>query len=311
MSATPPLSVGLPVYNGERYIRQSIESLLGQSYTDFELIISDNASTDATQEICREYAKEDSRIRYFRQPRNIGLAPNHNFVVYESKGKLFKWAAGDDLYARSLLERCVAALDENPDVVLAHSWTAKIDGAGTLTAAFEYPMSTSSPRAPERFRSVLFDSGGDDDYGVVRIDVLRRTAMKESYHHADHTIIAELVLHGRFYQVPDWLFFRREHPGQSGRTSIRKRCANFDPRLANPLLHPVPRLYAEYVWGYVAAIRRAPLSRADRQACYRHLAEWLRGRARESRGEASDPVSVDPLPSIALDSVVVHSGRGN
>jgi glycosyltransferase involved in cell wall biosynthesis len=310
MSATPRLSVGLPVYNSARYIRQSIESLLGQSYTDFELIISDNASTDDTGEICRQYAKEDSRIRYFRQSRNIGLAPNHNFVVHESKGKLFKWAAGDDLYAISLLERCVAALDEYPDVVLAHSWTAKIDSTETLTSAFEYPMSTSSPRAPERFRSVLFDSGGDDDYGVMRIDVLRRTAMKESYHHADHTIIAELALHGRFYQVPEWLYFRREHPGQSGRTSIRQRCANMDPQRANRLLHPVPRLYAEYIWGYVAGIRRSPLPLAERRECYRHLAEWFRSRARESRGESSDPVSVDPLPSIALDSVVARREGG-
>lgn len=304
MSATPRLSVGLPVYNGERYIRQSIESLLGQSYRDFELVISDNASTDNTGHICREYAKEDSRIHYFRQPHNIGLAPNHNFVVHESRGKLFKWAANDDLYAHTLLERCVAALDEYPDVVLAHSWTAKIDGAGTVTTAFEYPMTTSSPQAPERFRSVLFDSGGDDDYGVMRIDVLRRTAMKESYHHADHTIIAELVLHGRFYQVPDWLYFRREHPGQNSQASIRKRCANMDPRRANRLLHPISRLYAEYVWGYVAPIRRAPLSREDRQDCYRHLARWLRSRAQGSRAESSDPASIDPLPSIALDLVV-------
>jgi glycosyltransferase involved in cell wall biosynthesis len=304
MSVTPRLSIGLPVYNGERYIRQSIESLLGQSYTDFELVISDNASTDDTGHICRQYAKEDSRIRYFRQPRNIGLAPNHNYVVHESTGELFKWAANDDLYARTLIENCVAALDEYPDVVLAHSWTAKIDGPGTVTAAFEYPMSTSSPQAPERFRSVLFDSGGDDDYGVMRIEVLRRTAMKDSYHHADHTIIAELALHGRFYQVPDWLYFRREHPGQNGRASLRKRCANMDPRRANPLIHPIPRLYAEYLWGYVAAVRQSPLSRADRMECYRHLAQWLRSRAGRGYAEASDPESVDPLPPIDLDAVV-------
>jgi glycosyltransferase involved in cell wall biosynthesis len=306
MSTTPRLSIGLPVYNGERYIRQSIEALLGQSYTDFELIISDNASTDGTGNICLQYAKEDARIRYFRQPRNIGLAPNHNFVVHESRGELFKWASNDDLYARTLLERCVAALDEYPDVVLVHSWTAKIDTEGALTAAFEYPMSTSSPQAPERFRSVLFDSGGDDDYGVMRIDVLRRSAMKESYYHADHTIVAEIALHGRFYQVPDWLYFRREHPDQNGRASLRRRCVNLDPRRASQLRHPVPRLFAEYVWGYVAAIRRAPLSPDERRECYRHLSRWLRSRAWLSRAVRIDPASIDPLPSIALDSVVAQ-----
>src|SRR5215469_10542482 len=133
MSATPRLSIGLPVYNGERYLAESIEALLGQTYTDFELVISDNASTDSTGDICRRYEKEDSRVRYFRQPRNIGLAPNHNYVVEQARGELFKWAANDDLYARDLVERCVAALDEHPDVVLAHSWTARIDTSGTLT----------------------------------------------------------------------------------------------------------------------------------------------------------------------------------
>jgi glycosyltransferase involved in cell wall biosynthesis len=309
MSAAPRLSIGLPVYNGETYVGGSIEALLGQGYTDFELIISDNASTDGTGDICRRYEKEDSRVRYFRQPRNIGLAPNHNFVVHRATGSLFKWAANDDLYARDLVARCVEALDEHPDAVLAHSWTAKIDTSGTVTAAYEYPMTTSSASAPERFRSVLFDSGGDDDYGVIRIDVLRRTAMKESYHHADHTIIAEIALHGPFCQVPDWLYFRREHPGQSGRATMRSRCANMDPRRADRWRHPAARLYGEYVWGYIAGIRRAPLSAAERRECYRHLARWFASRARSGGGEAGDPVSVDPLPVISIDSVVASRQR--
>lgn len=306
MSGTPRLSIGLPVYNGEKYVAESIDALLGQSYTNFELIISDNASNDATGEICRWYAKEDSRVRYFRQRQNIGLAPNHNFVVDRAVGELFKWAANDDLYARDLIERCVAALDEHPNVVLAHSWTAKIDVSGTVTEAFKYPMATSSTLAPERFRSVLFDSGGDDDYGVMRIDVLRRTAMKESYHHADHTIIAEIALHGPFYQVPDWLYFRREHSGQSGRATMRSRCATMDPRRADRLRHPAVRLYGEYVWGYIRAIRHAPLPPAQKRACYRHLAQWFASRARPGGPRPNDPVSVDPLPALSVDSVVAR-----
>jgi glycosyltransferase involved in cell wall biosynthesis len=307
MSATPRLSIGLPVYNGQKFIAESIEALLGQTYADFELVISDNASTDSTGEICRQYEKRDSRVRYFRQPVNIGLSPNHNFVVYKSRGELFKWAANDDLYARDLVERCVAALDEQPDVVLAHSWTARIESSGTVMSAYEYPLNTSSQSAPERFRSMLFDSGGDDDYGVVRKEVLLRTAMKESYHHADHTIIAELALHGRFYQVPAWLYFRREHPGHSGGASMRQRCAIMDPKRANPWRHPAVRLYGEYMWAYVTAIHRAPLSAVDRRACYRHLADWFVSRVRPGHAEPSDPVSIDPLPDFELDALV--SGR--
>jgi glycosyltransferase involved in cell wall biosynthesis len=304
LTAPPRLSIGLPVRNGEPYVTESIEALLGQSYTDFELIITDNASTDGTEEICREYERDDSRIRYYRHPDNIGIGPNENFCVHQARGELFKWAAADDLYARTLLENCIAALDEYPDVVLAHCWTAKIDTAGQLIKVFEYALSTSSPYAPERFRSILFDRAGDDDYGVMRIDVLRRTPLLGSFHHADHALIAGLALQGRFYQVPDWLFFRRVHPGQAGKTSVRKRCVNLDPRRASKLRHPIVRLYGEYLWAYIAAIQRAPLSAEDRVKCYQHLLRWFSGRA---KGDVTaEPDAIVPLQPLLLDDVVAH-----
>jgi glycosyltransferase involved in cell wall biosynthesis len=305
MTTSPRLTIGLPVYNGQKYVAESIEALLGQSFTDFELIISDNASTDDTGDICRGYEKQDRRVRYFCQPRNVGLAPNHNFVAEQAQGELFKWASNDDLYARELLERCINALDRYPDVVLAHSWTARVDDSGAVTKAFKYPLNTASPRAPERFRSLLFERGGDDDYGVMRTEVLRRTAMQESYHHADRTITAELSLYGRFYQVPDWLYFRRDHADCSERAcpTMRSRCANMDPRRADPLRHPAVRLYGEYIWAYARAIQRAPLSAADRRGCYRHLAHWLATRVRPGATAGDDPPPV-AHPGIQVDSVV-------
>ena len=311
MNAAPRLTVGLPVYNGEKYIAESIDALLGQSFTDFELIISDNASTDGTGDICHRYAKQDSRVRYFRQPHNLGLAANNNFVVEQARGELYKWASHDDLYARDLLERCVEALDEYPHVVLAHSWTAKVDGSGTVTQAYEYPLTTASPRAPERFRSMLFDSGGDDDYGVMRIEVLRRTAMKESYHHADHTIIAEIVLHGRFYQVPDWLYFRRDHADRAERAcpTMRSRCANMDPRRADRLRHPAARLYGEYIWGYISAIRHAPLRpRNGESATATWLSGWPAGPARVAlRNQSRRPCHIQVSRSTRWSP----AGRGS
>jgi glycosyltransferase involved in cell wall biosynthesis len=311
MAIVPRLSVGLPVYNGSSYVAESIEALLGQTFEDFELIISDNASTDETPDVCRHYEKLDSRIRYFRQPRNVGLAPNHNFCVEQARGELFKWAAGDDLYAKDLLEKCVAALDEYPQVVLVHSFTAMIDGDGTLYQANAYPLASSAVRAPDRFRSLLNDSGGDDDGGVMRKAVLLRTAMKESYHHADRTIITELALHGPFYQVPEWLYFRREHPGRAERShpGVRARCANMDPRRADPWRNPVPRLVAEYVWAYVRMIQRSPLTAAERRECYRYLVEWMASRAKPHHiGPGPQPVA-EASPSIDLDKVV--AGRGS
>jgi glycosyltransferase involved in cell wall biosynthesis len=177
---TPRLSVGLPVYNGEDYLAESLEALLGQTYEDFELIISDNASTDGTADICRRYAKQDSRIRYIRQPRNLGCNPNHNFVIQQARGELFKLASDDDLYARDLLKRCVDALDESPHLVLAHSWSATIDTSSTVINLVNYPVDTDAPRAPDRFRSMLFDGWGDDDGGVIRTSVLRRVTARSA-----------------------------------------------------------------------------------------------------------------------------------
>jgi glycosyltransferase involved in cell wall biosynthesis len=280
VTRVPRLSIGLPVYNGEKYVAESIEALLGQSYEDFELIISDNASTDGTAAICARYARQDSRIRYVRQEHNIGCAPNHNFVITAARGELFKTASHDDLYGRELIRQCIEALDEYPQVVLAHSWSAVIDKSGAVTELVDYPVDTAATRAPDRFRSMLFDGWGDDEGGVIRTSVLRRVALHDSYHFADRIFTTEIGLHGPFYMVPDWLYFRRKHAGQGGaHADLRRRCTNLDPRRASRLRHPAARLYAEYILGYLKAVRHAPISAADRRECYQLLARWMAGRA--------------------------------
>jgi glycosyltransferase involved in cell wall biosynthesis len=298
---TPRLGIGLPVYNGATYLAEAVEALLGQTYEDFELIISDNASTDATEDICRQYAAQDPRIRYIRQPRNIGGLLNHNVVFEYCRSELFKWAADDDLYGRDLVERCVAALDEHPDVVLAHSWTAVINSGGEVVQAIEYPLATSSVAAPVRFRSMLFDDGGDDDYGVIRTEVLRRIPPYDSYHRSDRTLMAELALHGRFYQVPSWLYFRRHHEASLEGTArtIRQKSTAWDPRRAN---HSTARLLGEYMLGYVRAIAQAPLTLGEKAACYRHLMAWMGDRAmrRTAASRIGRPwPSMVPAPTTA------------
>jgi glycosyltransferase involved in cell wall biosynthesis len=107
----PSLTIGLPVYNGERYLAQALDALLAQTYQDFELIISDNASTDRTADICQEFVARDARVKYVRQRVNIGAGPNHNAVLTLARGRFFKWAAHDDVYAPTLLERCIEVLE--------------------------------------------------------------------------------------------------------------------------------------------------------------------------------------------------------
>lgn len=308
MNAVPRLSIGLPVYNGEKYLAESLDALLGQSYGDYKLIISDNASTDGTEEICRQYLAKDERLSYFRQPVNIGATPNHNWCFEQSDTELFKWASYDDLYGRDLLGRCVEALDDDPHLVLAHAYQAIIDGNGDIVLTVDYPLDTANPHAPDRFRSLLFDVGGDDFYGVMRSDILRRTPLNGSYHHSDRTIMAELALYGRFHQVPELLFFRRDHPDRAERAkpTIRSRSANMEPSRASRLRNPTVRLIGEYVGGFVGGIRRAPLSSSDRRECYGHLARWMGSRAvRRSKGRIEDSKPATPPTSIPDSSAVV------
>lgn len=313
LSSVPRLTIGLPVYNGEQFLGEALDALLGQTYKDFELIVSDNASTDRTADICRRYAEQDSRIRYVRQSRNIGLIPNHVFVMEEARGELYKCAAHDDLYARDLLARCVGALDEDQNAVLAHSWSAMIDRSGGVTGTLGQRVAMDSPRAPDRFRNVLFCGCHDYEYGVIRTRALRRMTRLGSYHHADRTLNAELALYGTFHLVPDWLYFRREHTGRPPQT-VRDRCVIFDPRRADRLRHPVVRLYGEYLWRYIPALRRAPLSTAERRECYFHLAHWIASRVLPVAGRTlrREPLREDSLsdtPLIPVDSVVAGRDR--
>jgi glycosyltransferase involved in cell wall biosynthesis len=293
-AAAPRLTLGLPVYNGERFLAESLDALLAQTFTDFELIISDNGSTDGTSTIARRYESIDPRVRYVHHPRNRGSSFNHNFVIEQARGELFKWVSHDDLYARDLLQRCVEALESRPEIALAHAWTAYIDDENRITETVDYPLTTDVPDAVERFRSVLYTQGGDDIYGVIRMSVLRTVAPYGSYHWSDRTFVAELALNGQFHNVPEFLYFRRDHPMRATRAAvgIRRRCSHLDPRRANRWRNPVVRLIAEYLLGYVTAIRRAPISPTDRWRCGKELAVWIARHADPKRGrrlEGPDP----------------------
>ncbi len=313
ISAVPRLSIGLPVYNGERHLAEAFESLLGQTYEDFELIVSDNASTDGTSEICLRYARQDHRVRYIRQERNIGLIPNHTFLIQQARGELFKSAAHDDLYARDLLARCVEALDEHPEAVLAHAWSALVDSSGGVVGTFGPGVALDASRVTDRFRSVLYEGCHDYEYAVTRTQALRRVQHQGSYHLADRMFNIELALHGPFQQVDDWLYFRREHPAHPPR-NVRERCTLLDPRRANRLRNPVVRLYAEYIWAYCVALWRAPMSNAERRECVGILIGYLASRARAVMDESVGGVRImeDPAlssaPSIPVDLIV--AGRG-
>jgi glycosyltransferase involved in cell wall biosynthesis len=274
---TPRLTLGLPTYNGERFLAAALDALLAQTFADFTLIISDNASTDGTSAIAEAYARRDARIRYVRHCRNLGSAFNHNYLLEQAQGEYFKWVSDDDLYGPDLLQRCVDALDARPDVVLAHTWTAFIDDSGRAIREVHYPLHTDVPDVAERFRSLLYTPGGDDIYGVIRVTVLRKVRPVGSFHLADRTFVSELALHGPFANAPDHLYLRRDHEDRTERvaTNLRQRCARLDPARANRWRHPTIRLLSEYLFAYACAIWRAPISLRDRLRSWGILVVWM------------------------------------
>lgn len=280
----PHLSIGLPVFNGENYLAGALESLLAQTYGDFEIVISDNASTDGTESICRTCAALDQRIRYYRNGKNHGSAWNFNQVFALSSGEYFKWAAHDDLCAPEYLERCVAVLDRDPSVVLCHAWARVIDKQGRALEDYTTRLNTDSPRPRDRFHDlVLVKNRCYEASGVIRAGALGATRLMGSYPVADRILLAELAFQGRFHEVPEYLFFPRSHPAQSVQAlpTQHQRAVWFDPDQAGHIVLPEWRTFLEYC----RAIHQAPIAWSERAWCYLFMAQWVRRYRKRMRSD--------------------------
>jgi glycosyltransferase involved in cell wall biosynthesis len=220
----PRVTIGVPVWNGADYLEHCLDSLLAQTYDDIEILISDNASTDRTPEICRAYCTRDERVNYHRQPHNIGAAANYNFLVHQARSELFQWAAHDDACAPEFVERCVAALDASPSDVLAFPQTTFVDSTGTELRKHDTPMCwRNEVTASGRLRDLLLGDLLLGDYrstllhkclpqfGVIRRSALERTRMMGNYSPSDVVLLVELALLGGFAPVDEYLFFCRVH----------------------------------------------------------------------------------------------------
>ena len=186
----PRLSIGLPVFNGERFLKKAIDSLLTQTFEDFELVISDNASTDKTQEICREYASNDKILRYFRNAQNLGAARNYNRVFELSKGEYFKWAAHDDLCAPKLLRQCVEVLDRDSSVILCYSRAKAIDEQGEVIKSYPAKSDAGASKPQDRFYEFLcIPHPCTAIWGVMRASVLKKTRLIGNYTASDRPLL--------------------------------------------------------------------------------------------------------------------------
>jgi glycosyltransferase involved in cell wall biosynthesis len=276
----PRVSVGMPVYNREKYLGATIEAHLNQTFGDFELILTDNASTDRSEDVCRAYAAKDPRVKYFRNPQNLGAAGNYARCFELSSGEYFRWTPSDDLVSPNLLARAVQILDADPTVMVAYGRTKLIDGQGTIIGDFEENLHLMDDRPSERWKGVQKNLRlGNLHYGLTRADKFRRTGLLRRYSGGDYPLIAELSLYGKFYEIPDAFFYRRIHEeaASSALTANADLMSFYDPKKREKIFlrnwvhlganlrsvwrSPIPSLEKLRIYGYEG--RRIIWSRKD------------------------------------------------
>ena len=215
-SKEPLVTIGVPVYNGERFMRQSLDALLAQTYTDFALVISDNASTDRTGAICKEYVDRDSRVRYFRNEQNIGLSANFNRVFELSNSKYLKWSTSNDLVAPDMLGDAVAVMEGDPSIALCYPKTILMNEDGQETGCYDDRLQLMEDDPVARYVTFLKNVRLCHQHqGLIRTEMLRRTSLLSQHTDSDINLLAELSLYGKFFEVPKYQFFRRFHADAS------------------------------------------------------------------------------------------------
>ncbi|NBD31922.1 MAG: glycosyltransferase [Cyanobacteria bacterium] len=277
----------MPVYNGENFIKQALDSVLAQTFENFELIISDNASKDKTEEICRQYAAQDKRIRYYQNENNLGAAPNYNRVFELSSGKYFKWIAHDDVCEPELLQRCIELFERDETVVLCYSSVKIIDAQGqeidknnnlySWVSSGTAQLNLDSLKPHERFRSVISPHPCYQVFGLIRSRALKMTSLIGSYSGSDRILLAQLALQGKFHEFPDQLLYQRRHVEQSIQSLGTHRSAHkytnwFDAATEGKIIFP--RWQASS--NLLASIAQAPLNRKEKIKCFLATINWFR-----------------------------------
>jgi glycosyltransferase involved in cell wall biosynthesis len=264
LSAIPKVSIGLAVYNGERYLRDALSSIVAQTFRDFELIICDNDSNDGTQDICLSLAANDDRIRYFRNPVNIGGVRNENRTMFLARGEYFKLAAHDDLIAPQFLERCVAVLDSDANYDVCVTGTVIIGEQGEEIET-RFSRAGSETRRSERIRSIAdWRYSCEASYGLMRMSALREVRPQMNHVHSDRVVLSELALRRPFVVLDEPLFFKRIYE-ESAYADPRGRMVWYQPELARTGGIRLP--HWQQAGDYVAMLGRSRMGIVDRAMC--------------------------------------------
>ena len=278
MSSQPFVCIGLPVYNAERYLAGVIESHLAQTHSNFELLISDNASADATPEICADYARRDRRIRVVREPKNRGLSWNHARVLELAQGPYFRWGAADDLLSPGLIEEAVRLLESDSATVLCVPHTKNIDSEGVITATLPRTLDLPMDDAVERVKAMLMGHYQMVfPQGLMRLDTLLTTRRRWDYFGWDFVLLLELALRGRLRQTESEFLLRRLHPNQASRVQrdANAGVARIEPTFRARWVFPHWRWQRERF----RAVADSPLTPREKRSLFAFLSQqtwWTR-----------------------------------
>jgi len=215
------VSIGVPVYNEERYLRSTLNSLLSQDHENLELIISDNASTDGTAAICQEYARQDSRVRYYRNEDNTGAVANFNRAFELSNGDYFMWAGAHDLWHSKFVSSALPLFEADSGLVLVYPRTMLIDPDGNELMMTPDELDTRGLPALQRYLKLVWTIHWCNMiHGLIRSSVVRSTSGFQNVWGSDILLLVELSLIGEFAQLPEVLFYRRENRQEANQNNL-------------------------------------------------------------------------------------------
>jgi hypothetical protein len=259
----------LPVYNGERWLRRSVEALLAQTRRDFVLVISDNASTDATERIARELEAADDRIRYHRNEHNVGVFRNYDIAFGLTRSTWFKWASCNDLCAPRFLEACIEALEADPSALLAYPVTTLFTTDTAAGERYGHDLDLRDADPVTRFRRALAETRLNNAFnGVYRADALRRTSLNGEYMGSDIVVVAEIALRGKVLRLPESLFFRRMTSDAASSTKDEQGKRDFFTGSGRDI-HGTPTLDMHHQ--LFLSVWRSPLSLRERLRAWTYL----------------------------------------
>ncbi len=270
----PILSIGMPAYNSEQDLEAAIDAILAQTFENFELIISDNGSTDRTQEICEAYCRQDKRVNYHRNSENIGASGNYNKVFELSRAKYFKWASSNDHCEPDFFERCIDALEQNPKAVLAYPKTRLY--SGRLDNYFDYQesLSTVGMESPaERMAHVIDELRLNNIMnGIFLREVLAKTPLMIPFFASDSCLMAEVALYGEFEEIDEYLFYRQmDQESSTSMQDTETMTEHYQPGSNKPMRFQNWKAYLFYL----SAIMRSDLMASEKLKACKEIARRM------------------------------------